>query len=356
MDNGYLDEIIESIKSKSKLIPRGGLTKTGIQYLQDVDRLDVSALSGVKEYHPSEYTFTAFAGTRLKEINQVLSENRQFLPFDPPMAAQGATLGGTVAANLSGPMRYHYGGVRDFILGVNFLNDQGQLIRTGGKVVKNAAGFDIPKLMVGSLGSLGTMVELSFKVFPRPEEYITLIVRYENISDALNKLIELASSQAEILCLDLHPQVDTYNVLVRLGGNPDLFDDRITTLEKLLPDVIYLRGAEESKYWEKIKEFLWVPEGADLIKVPIIPKLVPELDGFLQKNGMTRHYSAGANVAWIAWSGSQVALDRKLKEFLLIGLKILGSADQVHLGAWEQSVFYKKIKAALDPSGLWAEV
>ena len=191
MDNGYLDQIIEIIQSKSRLLPRGGMTKTGIQNPPDIDTLDMSKISGIREYNPSEYTFTAQAGTRLKEINQMLFDNGQFLPFDPPLAAQGATLGGTVAANLSGCMRYHYGGVRDFILGVHFLDSRGQLVRAGGKVVKNAAGFDIPKLMVGSLGSLGTIVELSFKVFPRPEEYISLVSKYENLVDALAALVKL---------------------------------------------------------------------------------------------------------------------------------------------------------------------
>ena len=145
MNNGYLNEIIESIQEKSYLFPRGGMTKTGIPNPQDADTIDMSALSGIREYNPSEYTFTALAGTKLTEINQMLTDNGQFLPFDPPLATPGATLGGTVGANLSGPMRYYYGGVRDFILGVQFLNNQGQLVRSGGKVVKNAAGFDIPQ-------------------------------------------------------------------------------------------------------------------------------------------------------------------------------------------------------------------
>ncbi len=356
MDNGYLDQIIEIIQSKSRLLPRGGMTKTGIQNPPDIDTLDMSKISGIREYNPSEYTFTAQAGTRLKEINQMLADNGQFLPFDPPLAAQGATLGGTVAANLSGCMRYHYGGVRDFILGVHFLDSQGQLVRAGGKVVKNAAGFDIPKLMVGSLGSLGTIVELSFKVFPRPEEYISLVSKYENLVDALSALIKLSTSSAEILCLELVPQEDSFDVIVRLGGDPGLFQERISHIPELIQEVNYIQGEEESMLWEEYNEFTWIPEGASLVKVPLIPKYLPELDEFLEASNTERRYSAGANIAWIAWYDQMTALDQKLKELNLMGLTILGPADKVRLGAVEQNIFYKKIKTALDPAALWVEV
>ena len=316
----------------------------------------MSTISGIREYNPSEYTFTALAGTRLNEINQMLSDNGQFLPFDPPLAAQGATLGGTVAANLSGCMRYHYGGVRDFILGVQFLDSQGQLVRSGGKVVKNAAGFDIPKLMVGSLGSLGTIVEVSFKVFPRQEEYISIVSKYESLVDALSALIKLSTSSAEIICLELAPQEDSFDVIVRLGGDPGLFQERISHMPELIQEVKYIQGEEESMLWEEFNEFNWIPKGASLVKVPLIPKYLPKLDEFLKASSSDRRYSAGANVAWIAWSDTMTALDQKLKELNLKGLTILGSADKVRLGAVDQNIFYKKIKTALDPSGLWVEV
>jgi hypothetical protein len=99
-----------------------------------------------------------------------------------------------------------------------------------------------------------------------------------------------------------------------------------------------------------------VPEGAALVKVPLIPTQVPFLDGFLQDNYAVRHYSAGANIAWIAWHKSIAELDQKLNELKLKGLTILGSTSQVRLGAQNKGVFYHKIKTALDPSGLWAEV
>ena len=150
-------------------LPQVKVTAGGTKNALSADaNLSLAPLAGVSEYQPSEYTFTAKAATRLSEIESMLAEHGQYLPFDPPLVDAGATLGGTVAAGLSGPNRFRYGGVRDFILGVQLVNGEGELVNGGGKVVKNAAGFDIPKLMVGSLGSFGVMTELTFKVFPAP--------------------------------------------------------------------------------------------------------------------------------------------------------------------------------------------
>jgi glycolate oxidase FAD binding subunit len=356
MDNGYLDHLIDDIQSKPKLIARGGYTKTGIKTPPEVNILDLSSISGIREYNPSEYTFTALAGTRLKDIDRMLSDNGQFLPFDPPLTKKGATLGGTVASNLSGPMRYQFGGVRDFILGVKFLDGQGQLIKSGGKVVKNAAGFDISKLMVGSLGSLGTLIEFSFKVFPRPREFITTVSKFENLPDALDSLIKLTSSPFEILCLDLAPIDNCYQVEIRMGGSAKLFRDRITHLGEHIQIESTLQGEQETKFWEDINEFNWVPQGTNLVKVPLIPKYVSALDDFLEQHQAVRRYSAGVNVAWIVWPGSMDSLDQKLKELDLLGLSILGATDLVRMGSWKDNVFYDKIKDAIDPSGIWVKV
>ncbi|MBI4768870.1 MAG: FAD-binding protein, partial [Chloroflexi bacterium] len=153
-------EVRDAVRSLPRLLPRGGGSKPALSIPPEgVAALDLSGLTGLLEYDPAEFTFTALAGTPLSEVLAALSANGQYLPFDPPFAARGATLGGAVAAGLSGPGRYRYGGVRDFILGVRLVDGNGDLVRGGGKVVKNAAGFDIPKLMVGSLGQLGRSEE-----------------------------------------------------------------------------------------------------------------------------------------------------------------------------------------------------
>ena len=356
MNNGYFKELSEIIRSQEKILAYGGKTKTALEAPEHIPTVDMAKIEGILEYQPDEYTFTAYAGTKLRDIDQMLAEHGQFMPFDPPLIKHGATLGGTVAANLSGPGRYRFGGVRDFILGVKFFDYQAKLIRSGGKVVKNAAGFDISKLMVGSLGSLGAMVELSFKVFPKPPEYRTAVSRLLSLDELLDSMIRLTASPMEFYGLDIESSSEGYFLRARLGGVPKLFPKRIERLHQILGDIEILEGIEEKNYWEVINEFSWVQEETLLIKVPITPSSVAPLDKFLGRDKSKRRYSNGANVAWIAWSKPIELIDQKLTELKLGGLTVLGKTDQVRLGFQKSGIFYQRIKNALDPVGKWAEV
>ena len=179
---GTVEQVQEAVRAtgpEMRVLPVAGGTKPGVSTPRghDVQQLDLSGLSGVLEYDPAELTITALAGTPVREVDSALEEHGQHLPFDPPLMAAGATLGGVVATGASGAGAWRHGGVRDFIIGVRFVDGTGRLVAGGGKVVKNAAGFDLPKLMVGSAGRLGVIVQLSFKVFPRPIATTTARVR-----------------------------------------------------------------------------------------------------------------------------------------------------------------------------------
>lgn len=136
--------------------------------------LPTTELSGVLAYEPSELVITARAGTPLAELQAVLAEQGQFLPFEPPLFGGQGTVGGMVAAGLAGPSRASVGGVRDFVLGAEIVNGRGERLRYGGQVMKNVAGYDVSRLMVGSLGTLAVMTELSLKVLPLPVASCTL--------------------------------------------------------------------------------------------------------------------------------------------------------------------------------------
>jgi glycolate oxidase FAD binding subunit len=164
-----IDELREAVRTHTCIRPYGASSKTALRVVDgQCTRISSAGLSGIVEYEPSEYTFTALAGTPVAEVERILLENRQYLPCEPPLAGAGATLGGAVAAGLNGPGRYRFGGLRDSLLGIQFIDGMGRLVRAGGRVVKNAAGFDMPKFMVGSLGGYGFLVELTFKVMPVP--------------------------------------------------------------------------------------------------------------------------------------------------------------------------------------------
>jgi glycolate oxidase FAD binding subunit len=136
--------------------------------------LDMRGYCGVVDYEPSELVISARCGTPLSEIESLLAQQRQFLAFEPPAFGGDPTIGGVIAAGLSGPRRCQAGAARDFVLGAVLLSAPGELLHFGGKVIKNVAGFDLSRLLCGSLGILGAIVEVSLKVLPLPREEQTL--------------------------------------------------------------------------------------------------------------------------------------------------------------------------------------
>jgi glycolate oxidase FAD binding subunit len=153
--------------------------------------------SGVIDYEPSELVLTAKAGTSLLEVERVLAKSGQMLGFEPPYFGEHATIGGVVAAGLSGPRRAAAGGVRDFVLGAKILNAKGEHLNFGGQVIKNVAGYDVSRLLTGSLGILGLLTQVSLKVLPLPLTSITL-VREASQTDALRLTNEWAGQPLPI--------------------------------------------------------------------------------------------------------------------------------------------------------------
>jgi glycolate oxidase FAD binding subunit len=168
------DRIRKAAADKRPLRIRGGGNKDFYAYKLEGEPLDVSGYRGIIDYEPSELVLTARAGTPLSEIESTLAEGGQMLACESPYFGPSATLGGCVASGFSGPRRVSAGSVRDFVLGTRVLNSAGEDLRFGGQVMKNVAGFDVSRLMAGSFGTLGLILEASLKVLPRPEEEATL--------------------------------------------------------------------------------------------------------------------------------------------------------------------------------------
>lgn len=170
-----LQEAVSSARKESKKLQIvGGNSKAFYGRTPSGETLDVSKHSGIISYEPTELFITARGGTPLKDIEAALNENNQMLPFEPPHFGEHATLGGTIACNLSGPRRPYAGAARDHILGIKLLNGKGEILSFGGEVMKNVAGYDVSRLMSGALGTLGILLEISLKVLPRPEQEYTL--------------------------------------------------------------------------------------------------------------------------------------------------------------------------------------
>lgn len=345
-----IEELQDAIRSTARIKVRGGGTKPA---LSNNATISTSALTGILEYEPSEFTFTAQAGTPLSEIQSALGENGQFMPFDPPLVESGATIGGTVAAGLSGPGRFRFGGVRDFFLGVRLVTGEGRIVFGGGKVVKNAAGFDFPKLTTGSLGRFGVLVELTFKVFPQPESWATIRAEFADSDEATAALTRVAVSQEEPYCLDLESPSTLW---IRLGGLSEAQQARIDRVRKLAngADVTVMSGKEEARIWSDVREFRWVPDDHKLIKLPISPSQISSVDAALPEaaKDAPHRFSVGGNVAWLTLpeSVSESEVDTLCKTLHRPTLAILGNWTNPIRGGLGGQSFEQRILSVFDPA------
>lgn len=153
----------------------GGNTKRFYGGVVEGDVIAMNHFAGILEYEPTELVITARAGTRLSDIEQVLARHGQMLAFEPPRLGPGSTIGGVIASGLAGPRRGTHGCVRDYVLGTTLMNGRGQILHFGGTVMKNVAGYDISRLMAGSMGCLGILLDVSVKVLPLPQQETTLV-------------------------------------------------------------------------------------------------------------------------------------------------------------------------------------
>ena len=168
---------------------RGGGTKDFYGNAPRGEVLDTRVFAGIVSYEPTELVVTARCGTLLSELDATLAERGQFLPFEPPHFGAGATFGGCIAAGLSGPRRASAGALRDYMLGARLIDGRGRVLGFGGQVMKNVAGYDVSRLLAGSLGTLGLIAEASLKVLPRPPSELTLRFEMpeERAIEALNR-------------------------------------------------------------------------------------------------------------------------------------------------------------------------
>jgi glycolate oxidase FAD binding subunit len=172
--NAFQEQILNAAKHKTPLSIEGGGTKSWYGNSNSYTKLDTRTYSGILEYQPEELVITACAGTPLKEIEAALKEKNQVLAVEPPHFGENATFGGAIAAGLAGPGRITVGNFRDYVLGARIIDGKGQDLSFGGKVMKNVAGYDVSRLLPGSLGTLALLLEASVKVLPKAAATATL--------------------------------------------------------------------------------------------------------------------------------------------------------------------------------------
>ncbi len=187
------ERVAEARASGRSLEIRGSGSKRGLGRLPHGETFDVSAHAGIVDYDPSELVVTARCGTTIDELQRTLAAEGQALPFEPPRFGPGATVGGTVATGVSGPRRPWAGSVRDFVLGTVCVTGHAEVLSFGGRVMKNVAGYDASRLMVAAYGTLGIVLEVSFKVLPMARVEQTRILEMD-AARAIDTLAELGST------------------------------------------------------------------------------------------------------------------------------------------------------------------
>ncbi|MBI4480484.1 MAG: FAD-binding oxidoreductase [Acidobacteria bacterium] len=255
-----------------KVIPFGHGTKLLLGGVpQPVDfAISLERLNKICDYPANDLTISVEAGVPIRELESTLAGKGQMLPLDVPFAGQ-ATVGGTIATNMNGPRRLGYGAWRDILLGVQFATADGKLAKGGGKVVKNVAGYDTPKLMIGALGSLGILLEFTFKVFPKPPASTTIALHFrsgESVSRAalrivhsplLPQALELMDAPAGALANQPELQLARFTLLAGVAG----LEEVLTRFEHGLPALVradglehfeILRGKREAEVWNAVQE------------------------------------------------------------------------------------------------------
>lgn len=348
LEPASVGEVVDAVRSLPRLLPVGAQSKPRLTRVAEcIPRISLSRLQGLVEYEPDEFTFTARAGTPIAELEQALGARGQYLPFDPFLMDAGATLGGTVASGLSGPGRFRYGGLRDFILGVQFVDGLGRLLRLGGKVVKNAAGFDVPKFMVGSLGRYGILTELTFKVFPLPLGTRTLRWPRLDPAETLQQIQRMARGRWEADAIDIPPDGALH---VRLRGAEEALPALARDLLDHWPGEVVSQDAATT-FWTGLREFRWAHPQGWLGKMVLTSSQYPGLQASLQAIPDARmHLSAGGSVAYLSFANND-PLTRLGPAWLAQGLRVLTlqGPGPLRSGIQTEHQVERALKQALDP-------
>lgn len=211
--------------------------------------ISTTKLKRVLQYEPRDLTISVEAGITYRELTSVLAEQRQTVPLDPGFSDR-ATIGGIVAANASGARRRLYGTARDMVIGMTFATLEGKLIKTGGMVVKNVAGLDMGKLMIGSFGTLAAIAVVNFRVHPIPAATRSFAGFFDHLTDAIAARDAVVKSQLQPSAVDLLKRDGRYQLLIQAGGNTAVLD----RYSRELPWARAVEGADEETLWGGIRE------------------------------------------------------------------------------------------------------
>jgi glycolate oxidase FAD binding subunit len=366
--------VLDALADGTRLQIEGGASKRALHAPVSAEAiLDTSGLSGVLDYDPEELVIRVQAGTPLAEIEAVLAERQQMFAFDPfdhalwcAGSAARATIGGIVAANVSGPRRVSSGAARDHLLGFTAVSGRGEVLKGGGAVVKNVSGFDLPKLMAGSFGTLAVLTSLTLRVVPRPRTEQSL--RFWGLSEPdANRLMTSALATPAAVSAAAHlPAIGASQAqtLLRLEGFGPSVEARALLLERQLePFGPAERVAEQEsrQAWRGVSTLESLPrEGSVWWRVCVPPAGGFKVRRALAEQGLPGLYDWGGGLVWLAVPQEAPAT---LGERIRLEARRLGGhascvaahstrAPRASSTASPLQALHERVKAAFDPRGV----
>jgi glycolate oxidase FAD binding subunit len=366
----FQDQILNAISNKTVLSIEGSGSKSWYGNANAHTKLNARTYSGILEYQPEELVITACAGTPLKEIEAALREKNQVLAFEPPHFGEHATFGGAIAAGLAGPGRISVGNFRDFVLGTRIMDGRGQDLSYGGKVMKNVAGYDVSRLLPGSMGTLALLLEASVKVLPKPAATATLRAQISQ-AQALKVLNEWAGQPLPLTasCWIGDSKGGDGELTIRLAGATAAVKAAIAAMSSLI-NANEIDSQTANAFWNNLREqqfntFQNLAANETLYRLALpaacgvlaIPNSSSEI--VLEWHGQQRWIKAPGDEASFA-AIKQLAnahgghatrfkqgsgVDSSLQRFTLL-------SEQTHSKALE--IVQTRLRAAFDPAGVFA--
>lgn len=339
----WRDTIRGATTARRPLQLRGGGTKDFYGRQPSGEVFDTRYHRGIVSYEPTELVVTVRAGTPLTELEAVLAEKNQWLAFEPPHFGVGATVGGTVACGLSGPRRLAAGALRDFVLGMKVMDGRGDVLSFGGQVMKNVAGFDASRLITGSLGTLGLILEVSLKVLPRPVTEATLRLDCDQ-STALAKMNEWGAEPLPVSATAWHDNT----LHVRLSGARAAVESALKRLGGTR-----VSDDEAAAFWESLREqrHTFFTDG----DLPLWRFALPTTTPPLALEG-AQLIEWGGGQRWLR-SGAQPAALRAVASALGGHATLFRGGDRTgevfHPPAAPLMDIHRRLKAGFDPAGIF---
>ncbi len=378
-ETGELGEILARCAAENKTVELGGgFTKHamgGLVWPADVI-VSTRRLARVADYEPRDLTISVEAGLRFGVLQALLRENNQMLPLDPPLA-ESATVGGVVAANCNGPRRRLYGSVRDVIIGMTFVTLEGKPVRSGGMVVKNVAGLDMAKLLVGSFGTLAAIARVNFKLFPLPPRQKTFVLSFDSLEAALKARDGILRSVLQPAAIDLvNPALarrlpadlpEAFLLLIEAGGIEAAMARYERELKNVARDagdasVLALEDEPAELLWLVVRDF---PALAPVDGHPGEPVAILRLSTTLARVGECIALAAdrpalsraGSGVTYISCPAASLDLASRARAAGLYAvIESSSAADKNKLELWAdpgpELEVMSRIKQTLDPQGL----